>query len=127
MAMGACSSNPGGQDMSVADMSGAVDMACNPNDNPPSPSACGAPCDTGNEKGVGKFCRVSTDCTGNGSAVVCSSILNTPGAADNTYFCTLPTICDPAGANICGSGASCHTQPGKGSGCVPDRCFGLDH
>jgi len=89
------------------------------------PSACGHPCDVGNSLGVGKYCKTSNDCANNGSAVICSSILNAQGDPMNTFFCTLPMTCD--NTTDCGSAATCQTVPGKGSGCTPNRCVaGLD-
>jgi hypothetical protein len=122
-----------GDDSSGKDMSAQHDLAvsmhgdmasCNADAGAPAPSACGHPCDTGNSKGVGKFCKTSDDCKGNAQATICSSIMNS-GSADDTYFCTIGNICDPTAANTCGEDAHCQCHDIGGSnlcGCVPDRC-----
>lgn len=127
--MGGCGDNPSGQDMSMdLSMSPADLGACNSDLGARTPSACGRPCDTGNSKGVGKFCTTGADCMGNGQATICSTVQNT-GTADDTYFCTIASICDPAGdvAMQCGedSACLCRTTPGGMlCGCVHARCAG---
>ena len=84
-------------------------------------SLCGHPGDTGNSKGVGRYCMTSTECMGNGMASVCSTLM--PIQQGPVYFCTFP--CDPnATTNACGENATC-TCLGSGTsacGCVPDPC-----
>lgn len=109
-----------------ADMSMVVpgDMAggCNSDLGAPSPSVCGRPCDEPvNALGIGKFCRTNADCMGNGMATFCTSTVNSGGAEDS-YFCTVATICDPMNpAAACGPNTSCQCRA-IGCGCVPDRC-----
>ena len=84
-------------------------------------SLCGHAGDTGNSKGVGKFCMSSSpDCTG--AASICSTVMPIPQGP--TFFCTLP--CDPnATTSVCGENASCTCiNPNNPAlcGCVPDVC-----
>ncbi len=83
-------------------------------------SLCGHPGDTGNSKGVGKYCTQLSDCTGQ-PAGACSTLMPIPQGP--VYFCTMP--CDPnATTSTCGEGATC-TCLGSGTsscGCVPDPC-----
>ena len=85
-------------------------------------SRCGHPGDTGNSKGVGKFCtNQGPDCGGNGMATLCSAITNgqTP-SPDDTYFCTFTcTLSDPP--DFCGENATCLCS-GLGCACIPARC-----
>ena len=86
-----------------------------------SPSCCGKPGDTGNSKGVGKYCTDVTgvECRGNTVATVCSAIGDTPQR--KTTFCTAQ--CDPAMTGYCGENASCtYDSVLKQYGCTPDSC-----
>ena len=89
-------------------------------------SQCGHPCDTGNSKGVGKFCTKLSDCTG--SANICSSLGNgTNPSASDTYFCTIYPCTPDAGVNDnCGENASCVCSMGSGGqagcACTPKSC-----
>ncbi len=107
----ACSetSSPAGGDMTAT-----KDMSVN------KPSQCGKPGDTGNSKGVGKYCEVLNDCGDNTGATICSSLGNgaTP-SADDTYFCTM--VCTAGNNAACGENATCQCQGGQ-CGCTHDRC-----
>lgn len=84
-------------------------------------SCCGKPGDTGNSKGVGKYCTDPTgvECRGNSLATVCSVIGDSPGR--KTTFCTVQ--CDPAVNGFCGENASCtYDTINKAYGCTPDAC-----
>jgi hypothetical protein len=85
-------------------------------------SLCGHPGDTGNSKGVGKYCMSSPDCAGGQMASVCSTLM--PIQQGPVYFCTFPctagTTPDP-----CGENATCtclSSSPTAPCGCVPDVC-----
>src|SRR5262245_52761377 len=85
-------------------------------------SLCGHPGDTGNSKGVGKYCMTSTECGGGQMASVCSTLM--PIQQGPVYFCTFP--CDPnATTSACGENSTCTclsaAQPNL-CGCVPDVC-----
>lgn len=78
-------------------------------------ASCCQPGNPGNELGVGKYCAMSSQCTG--QANVC-----TAGLAGNTSgFCTM--LCTQG--SDCGSNATCQcSSSGSGSGCacVPTGC-----
>jgi hypothetical protein len=105
----------GGSDpSSSADMTVVHDMAFF--------SVCGHPGDTGNSLGVGKFCKVLSDCSSNTKATLCSTL-----GSDNAYFCTMP--CTPPasdmGSTECGENAICQCGSGSaqsGCGCYPTSC-----
>ncbi len=81
-------------------------------------SLCGHPGDTGNSKGVGKFCMDTTMCSGQ-TAGVCSTLMSIPQGP--VYFCTM--LCDPnATTSTCGEGATCTCLNPPACGCVPDLC-----
>lgn len=86
-------------------------------------SACGHPGDTGNSKGVGKYCMDSTMCTGQ-NASICSTVMQT--SLGKTYFCTLP--CNGANdTTTCAENATCACLSAGLCGCVPSKCLvGLD-
>jgi hypothetical protein len=110
---GGCGSGTpaGSQDMAMM-MSGSGDMAIY--------SLCGHPGDTGNSKGVGKYCPDNPTCAGQ-PAAVCSTLMPVPQGP--VYFCTLP--CDPnAATSPCGENATCTCLGSSTSacGCVPDTC-----
>jgi hypothetical protein len=93
-----------------ADMSMATSTSC-----------CGKPGDTGNSKGVGKYCTdpSGVECRGNSLATVCSSLGDTPQR--KTTFCT--AMCDPANVGYCGENASCTQDSStKVYGCTPNAC-----
>jgi hypothetical protein len=78
-------------------------------------SKCGVPTDTGNSKGVGKYCTMPTDCP---TPLVCSKLFY-PG----TFFCTLPSHCTPpVDTATCGENTVCTTDPNLGTGCTPAKC-----
>jgi hypothetical protein len=82
-------------------------------------SCCGQPGDTGNSKGVGRFCKKSSpDCSGTG-AVFCSA---EAAPQKRAYFCTVP--CSGAtDTTTCGENASCVADSVTGLyGCVPTAC-----
>jgi len=88
-------------------------------------SQCGHPGDTGNSKGVGKFCMGFSDCN-NQPASLCSALGNgaTP-SPDDTYFCTIINCATAQPPIDCGSGATCVVDPqGRGSACTPNTCLG---
>ncbi len=84
-------------------------------------SLCGHPGDTGNSKGVGKYCTDSTMCMGQ-SASVCSTLM--PIQQGPIYFCTM--LCDPnATTSTCGESSTCtclNANVPNECGCVPDVC-----
>ena len=105
-----CSNNPPSTAMDMATPGGA-DMTVF--------SCCGKMGDTGNTKGVGKYCMVSGDCAGNPMATICSSIGNT-GMTRKTFFCTYPCQAD---MGDCGPDAECVFDTAQGAaGCVPTLC-----
>jgi hypothetical protein len=83
-------------------------------------SLCGHPGDPGNDVGVGKFCKVSSDCAGL-KASFCSTVMPIPQGP--VYFCTVP--CAAGDSSGCGTGATCTClDPNNPTlcGCVPDLC-----
>ena len=83
-------------------------------------SVCGHPGDTGNSKGVGKFCMDTLGCS-NQPAFACSTLM--PIAQGPIYFCTL--ACDPNAPNpdsVCGENSSCTCLSASLCGCVPTVC-----
>ena len=107
----ACSSSTSTTSNSGGDGGGASDAAQGAD------SACGHPGDQGNEIGVGKYCGNGvSDCTGTANAKVCS-VLGDP----TTHFCTRTCVVD-AGADQCGTGATCSCD-NQGCGCVPNTCL----
>ena len=85
-------------------------------------SLCGHPGDTGNSKGVGRYCMASNECSAGPMATVCSTLMPIPQGP--VYFCTFP--CDPnAATNPCGENATCTCLSANNPnlcGCVPDDC-----
>jgi hypothetical protein len=82
-------------------------------------SLCGHPGDPGNDNGVGKYCMMSSECTG--KAFICSTVMPIPQGP--TSFCTM--ACDPYAPNpnaSCGANASCTCLMPGACGCVPDSC-----
>jgi hypothetical protein len=105
-----CSSSSGG---SGAD---AGEDSCAPID-----SACGQPCDPGNELGIGRFCESTSYCVGTMVPTICATLGN-----PNEHFCT--ALCNPPDAGdageylaSCGSNATCQCQGGQ-CGCYPSSC-----
>jgi hypothetical protein len=84
----------------------------------PPDSICGAPCDVGNSKGVGKFCTKIDDCVDNPSATICV-VAFTP--KNRAYFCTLPCS-GPSDTTTCGENATCECSGGQ-CGCTPNHCI----
>ena len=84
-------------------------------------SLCGHPGDSGNSKGVGKYCMDSTMCSGQ-AASVCSTLQTIPQGP--VYFCTLP--CSPsATTSVCAENSTCTCLDPNNPllcGCVPDLC-----
>ena len=78
---------------------------------------CGAPGDTGNELGVGKFCASLSDCGSTQSAPLCSSL----GDKD-THFCT--RTCTMGSTTDCGTAAECTCNASNQCGCTPSVCLG---
>ena len=82
-------------------------------------SHCGKPGDTGNSKGVGKYCKGIVDCFGNKDAQLCA-VAGDPKAT----FCT--KLCNNGdGVAVCGEAATCVCDPGGGGqcGCTPSSCL----
>ncbi|MDB4967639.1 MAG: hypothetical protein JWN44_3328 [Myxococcales bacterium] len=105
---------PPGSDLAGTDLRfGGTDLA-QPRDLSGSPiSCCGVPGNPGNEKGVGKFCASSLDCTGR-PANICSSTFSM-----QLHFCT--KACQKTVPNDCGSGATCQCA-GTNCICAPGEC-----
>jgi len=86
-------------------------------------SSCGQPGDTGNDKGVGKFCTTLDDCLNNQMATLCSII-----GDSTTHFCTTTCTC-PSGsgsnctATNCGMNATCTCNSSNECGCTPNSCL----
>lgn len=123
LCLGGCLAlTPGCDDNSGADM-GTHDMSASSHDmssihDMAFQTLCGKPGDTGNSKGVGKFCNTNSDCSGNGQATVCSALFH-PG----THFCTVPTTCTaPVDTTTCGENTVCQCDPNLGCGCTPADC-----
>src|SRR3954469_277454 len=121
LALSACRTPPldfdggpqAGSDLAGTDFGRVVDLAA-PGDMHNTPtSCCGAPGNPGNEKGVGKFCNTSLDCTGR-PANVCSSTFS-----PIFHFCT--KACMPTVPGDCGSGASCQCV-NMNCICAPGEC-----
>jgi hypothetical protein len=83
-------------------------------------SACGQPCDEGNNLGVGKFCsKGSGQCGKNTSSFIFCTIDFDSTAPD--AFCTGPCGSDAD----CGDDAFCDNDgSGTSNGCVPANCGG---
>jgi hypothetical protein len=88
----------------------------------PIDSACGQPCQEGNNLGIGRFCNNIHDCEGTAIPTLCATL----GNADE-HFCT--AMCDPEDASDeagfpknCGDNATCQCQ-GSQCGCFPTSCF----
>jgi hypothetical protein len=105
----------------------AFAFACGSNSSPKKPdahpdsppSACGNPGDVGNDMGVGKYCANLSDCSGNGTATLCSSL-----GDPTTHFCTRTcTGSGSAGNAMCGSNASCTCNSSNQCGCTPNKCL----
>jgi hypothetical protein len=89
-------------------------------------SSCGHPGDTGNSKGVGKFCQTLSDCAG-AETNICSALGNGPKpSAHDSYFCTIYPCHADAGTNECGENATCicgSGSGGSGCACTPNSCL----
>lgn len=100
---------------STEDMASAGDMAQR--------SCCGQPGDTGNSKGVGRYCSANTDpaCRTSGlPANICSTAENNPNRP--TFFCTM--ACTGAtDTTTCGENATCTKNSTGLFGCVPKTCL----
>ncbi|HTR55966.1 MAG TPA: hypothetical protein VMJ10_35060 [Kofleriaceae bacterium] len=110
----------------------AVAAACSSSKSPSKPdakmidaftSACGQPGDTGNDKGVGKFCTTLDDCLGNQMATLCSIV-----GDSTTHFCTTTCTCPSGGgsncqATNCGMNATCTCNSSNECGCTPNSCL----
>jgi hypothetical protein len=81
-------------------------------------SACGDPCEVGNEKGVGAFCTsTGGECGNNPSPFIYCTILFDSTAEP---YCTGPCTKD----SDCGTGAYCSGGSTGAMGCVPATCGG---
>lgn len=101
----------GNRDAGVVDGGGNGGCA-----SPPAPGeSCVRPCNTGNERGVGRYCTPSgTECQNNNGAFLCTAAVDPSGP----WFCTKPCSSD----SVCGSGAAC-IGDSRGRGCVPVECI----
>ncbi len=84
-------------------------------------SCCGQKGDTGNSKGVGKFCTVQADCSGTPSSTLCAAAYE---PAKRSYFCTI-ACSGTSDTTTCGENATCtqdSSNPGL-YGCVPNSCL----
>jgi hypothetical protein len=81
-------------------------------------SICGNPGDTGNELGVGRFCREISDCAPTTNAKLCAN-LGDPAA----FFCT--RTCNPMMDVMqqCGTATTCTCNNGGSCGCTPNSCL----
>jgi hypothetical protein len=86
-------------------------------------SACGQPCEPGNELGIGRFCNTLHDCDGTQIPTICAT-LGDPTEHFCTAMCLTADAGDEAGAfpRDCGQGATCQCQ-GSQCGCFPTSCF----
>lgn len=80
-------------------------------------SCCGKPGDTGNSKGVGKYCKVQADCN---SGTLCAYVFQ---PQKQSYFC-LVTCSGASDTTTCGENATCTQDSSTGAyGCVPSACL----
>ena len=109
----------GGDDSTSTDMKSASDMSKVSNvDMAGWNVACGVPGDTGNSKGVGKYCNTFQECT-NSFAPICSTVGDV-----TVHFCT-DGNCKNQAAGYCGENAGCQCDPnGLGCGCATLACIG---
>src|SRR5438045_234705 len=77
-------------------------------------STCGHFGDTGNSKGIGKFCIGLTDC--NDPNLVCGHPFH-----PDTYFCTKDCTVLPVDTAACGEDTFCQCDA-LGCGCTPAAC-----
>jgi hypothetical protein len=84
-------------------------------------SICGNPGDTGNEKGIGKFCTSVGDCADTVGAPLCANLGN-----PDAHFCTTTCPSSEMGSNspTCGTGISCTCNSSNQCGCTPNSCLG---
>ncbi len=88
----------------------------------PIDSACGQPCQEGNNLGIGRFCNFVSDCHGTTLATVCAT-LGDPAEHFCTAVCVPPDASDDAGfPTDCGENATCQCQGGR-CGCFPNSCM----
>jgi hypothetical protein len=80
-------------------------------------STCGQPGDVGNELGIGKFCASLSDCSGNMTATLCSSL-----GDPTTHFCT-KTCTSGGSAGQCGTVTMCQCDSSNRCGCTPNSCI----
>lgn len=86
-------------------------------------SCCGYPGDTGNSKGVGRYCTSNTDpaCRSSGlPANICSTAEGNPNRP--TFFCTMACSGD-TDTTSCGENAKCTKNSSGLYGCVPQSCL----
>jgi hypothetical protein len=86
-------------------------------------SCCGYPGDTGNSKGVGRYCTSNTDpaCRSSGlPANICSTAEGNPNRP--TFFCTMACSGD-TDTTTCGENAKCTKNSSGLYGCVPQACL----
>jgi hypothetical protein len=109
--LGACGSSETAMDMSVLDL---ADLSQNIT------STCGQPGDTGNAKGIGKFCQTQADCSST-SGTICTHPFH-----PETYYCTLPCQTPGPDPTTCGDGTVCACDPAAPTscGCIPVGCVG---
>jgi hypothetical protein len=112
----ACSSSSsGGNPAGAPDAGGGAD-SCAEID-----SACGQPCQAGNALGIGRFCSVTSDCSGTQVPTICAT-LGDPSEHFCTAVCMAPDAGDAGGGLAsCGENATCQCQGGQ-CGCYPSTC-----
>lgn len=80
-------------------------------------SCCGKPGDTGNSKGVGKYCKVQADCN---SGTLCAYVFQ---PQKQSYFCLI-TCNSESDTTTCGENSTCTKDSNTGAyGCVPNSCL----
>jgi hypothetical protein len=110
-----CSSSSSGNTTGPSSDAGIVD-SCAPID-----SACGQPCDPGNSLGIGRYCSVTSDCSGTQVPTICAT-LGDPSEHFCTALCDAPDAGDAGtGLASCGANATCQCQGGQ-CGCYPTTC-----
>jgi hypothetical protein len=88
----------------------------------PIDSACGQPCQAGNNLGIGRFCNNFDDCNGTQIPTLCAT-LGDPSEHFCTAMCAAPDASDDAGfPKDCGENATCQCQGGQ-CGCFPNSCM----
>ncbi|MEZ4394038.1 MAG: hypothetical protein R3A48_23435 [Polyangiales bacterium] len=102
------------EDGTVRPDAGAPDGAAIPGDGGVPPSSCVQPGESGNERGVGRFCTPrGGECAGSAAGLCLAALAPSAGQ----WFCT--TLC--TSDDSCGSGSVC-SGDSRGRVCMPARC-----